>query len=412
MGNYTYRLSEVIRDMADPHIPDYDFNALIADTWHKIVPTSFPVWKETKVTESGEVIEVFPRKRIVSKILAHYYMYEIGYESQNMWLFAFNRRLGEIMPYYVELAKTLGVEFNPFITTDLEETYGGEEGKEEGRRETNNNLRTGNISRESTGNERNNGNFSDSSNEKSISTLKKTGSDGYDGGSLTTTNYTDTNVYGKTEKNISDKNGSSDSTVTFNTTNTRTKTGTVVEDDDNWNKFSETPQGVLEDVERDRYLTDARKIEDDKTTTYNLTETDKKTGTEGTKGKTTDKEIIDTTYGGEDTLTKTGGDEVNDHKYNYYDTTDKEKITRGQTKSGENNSEVISEGTETSNSEDVEQKETNELKKMRGENSYVKRIKGRNSTNIADQIAKWRELVINIDTLIIEDMKDVFMQVF
>lgn len=43
------------------------------------------------------------RKVLNNKILAHYINYQIGYESISLFLFALNRKMNEIMPYYNQL---------------------------------------------------------------------------------------------------------------------------------------------------------------------------------------------------------------------------------------------------------------------------------------------------------------------
>lgn len=474
MANYTVTLAEIIRDMANPAIPSYDFSALIKDTWEKIVPTKFPMWEESTgvLDANGNVITVVPRERLICKILAHYYTWEIGYENQNMWLFAFNRKLSEIMPYYVQLEKTMGVDFNPFLTTDIEERYGGETGKEvtaEGQISTNSSGST-NATKEFsenisfTGEKTSAVHNSESSDVVSFTssnnTSTKTGTDRVDGNTSTSESGTSNTTYGKKEvtdgltkvtdsltteltgslKETLEKNETQ--TVNYGSTNTHTKTGTVKDDSNSWNKFSATPQGSLTDVESGRYLTDARKIEDGKLTTYNLTEIDKKTGndtttTTGTDTKNTTTKNTETneksqTNDVSNTLTFSGTDKVvtSEEKTGTNDSTTTYNTTTKDT--GSQNVNTTSESTSwedgsyhdtsttgktgneknSSSVKHAEEKLSNDKSLESGTSSYLKKIKGRNSQNIADQIEKWRELIINIELMIIQDMQDLFMQVF
>jgi hypothetical protein len=53
------------------------------------------------------------------KILDHYTHREIGYETGDMFVFALNRRMSEIMPYYNELYRSERLKFDPLSTVDL-----------------------------------------------------------------------------------------------------------------------------------------------------------------------------------------------------------------------------------------------------------------------------------------------------
>lgn len=58
-----------------------------------------------------------------AKILQHYYMCEIGFESVEMFKFALNREMNEIMPLFNQYYKSELVEFNPLYNIDTTETY-------------------------------------------------------------------------------------------------------------------------------------------------------------------------------------------------------------------------------------------------------------------------------------------------
>lgn len=486
MANYTVTLAEIIRDMADPKIPSYDFSGLIKDTWEKIVPTKFPMWEEDTgmVDANGFPVTVVPRERLVCKILAHYFTWEIGYENQNMWLFAFNRKLSEIMPYYVQLEKTMGIDFNPFITTDIEERFGGENGKNiisTGEETTTTDQNTEHAKTFSENNSFNGektnhltdaGSNSETDDTVAANSSVKTGTEKVDTIYTTDNKNTSSTEYGKIEtvSGSNSKDGTtkvtdtttkdstttikdtttvnSDTSVKYGSTNTHTKTGTVVEDSDDWNKFSATPQGTLTDVETGRYLTDARKVENDKTTTYNTTDIDKKTGTDTTtveetttkngsnkidesvtkNGNTTVNETEDsnssTKFTGTDTVTTSDKKKENTNVTTTYDTTvtdnGNEKITKtGSYQKAEDGTITDKNTGEKTGSENGSVKEnisnnknTSGTSKETGNETYLKTIKGRNSQNIVDQIEKWRELIVNIEMMIINDMQDLFMQVF
>ena len=53
------------------------------------------------------------------KILAHYYNYEIGQETPEMFRFVLNRRLNEIMPYWNQFYRSQLLEINPLETVNM-----------------------------------------------------------------------------------------------------------------------------------------------------------------------------------------------------------------------------------------------------------------------------------------------------
>lgn len=412
MAKYTTTLADIIMDMADQKIPRYDFKGLIEDVWEKIVPTKFPMWTEFQHPVNGWGFEIQPRKRLVCKILAHYYTWEIGYETQNMWIFAFNRKLGEIMPYYVELEKTMGVDFNPFHTVDMREEYLGES-------ELNITDTTTEDSNASSSRTSDN-NFSETNN-----TINRGGEDGWDtsrdektGKDITdawqhhdidTTNTLD---HGKTETINSKKITDDLSVTTYGSTNTHTKTGTEKTDNDNWNKYSATPQSKLSGIIDEKYLTDARKIEDDTTVTYNTTDIDKKTGHDDMKYDGDEKNNTTNSFSGADVTTISNLENSSNKDTITYDNQldnnssykHNNSFTNDNTKGGTSGN-ITSDSSENSK---VNRGEKDEI----GSNNYVKITKGRNSNDIMQQLQLWRENILNIELMIIKDMQDLFMQVW
>ena len=66
-------------------------NQIISETWSQVIPDDFPVWEGTS------------RGTIVSSILRHYWMREIGMETVGYWKYAIGTRLMERMSWYVDL---------------------------------------------------------------------------------------------------------------------------------------------------------------------------------------------------------------------------------------------------------------------------------------------------------------------
>lgn len=167
------------------------------------------------------------RNVLETKILKHYYTREIGLETVGLWKLKLETKLNEIMPYYNKLYKSELLEFNPFYDVDL--------------------TRDHKLTRAET------------------STQK---------GTVNTTEDSHTNE-STTQDTTSDStiNNTTGSTSEENATGTKT----------HYDKYSDTPQGSLQNVQNDTYLTNARMINDNDTQTGKTTVN----GTDESKGNTT-----------------------------------------------------------------------------------------------------------------------------
>lgn len=137
MGKYTIRLEEVCKylyngkdqELADQNfanswgIPfntdgDNPFNKeeptpdeIISNVRSKIFDFTYPLYEGA----DGEALE--------TKIIKHYYMYEIGFETWGRFKLALNERMNLIMPYFNELYKSIDMQGdNPLVNTDVYET--------------------------------------------------------------------------------------------------------------------------------------------------------------------------------------------------------------------------------------------------------------------------------------------------
>lgn len=73
----------------------------------------YPIWDENH------------REVLNKKIIEHYYLRQIGFETFGRFKFKLNVKMREIMPFYVELYKTTQFDYNPI------ENYSMTEGSEE-----------------------------------------------------------------------------------------------------------------------------------------------------------------------------------------------------------------------------------------------------------------------------------------
>ena len=170
-------------------------NDIIQSAIPKVFDFYFPIYDESY------------RNVLCSKILKHYYTREIGLETVGLWKLHLDMKLNEIMPYYNQMYKSAMIDFNPMYDVDLTTTMDKDTG---GTTETNDEDKTIN-------------NYTDTKNA----------------------NNTRTTEYGRTVTT----NNSGNSTDETNNDGSSTQR----------DLYSDTPQGSLDNVENETYLTNARK---------------------------------------------------------------------------------------------------------------------------------------------------------
>lgn len=191
------------------------------------------------------------RATLCEKILKHYYMREICCETIGLWLFYINRKMNEIMPYYNQLYTTIWEDITELMNdTDI--------------------VKAGNDTTSSV------------TNDKTTS---------------------DTSTIG-----MSNSNDNTTTDVNNNSTQTDVGKSSSIVTGKNTDKYSETPQGSLTNVENGTYLTNAR-ITDSKDGTNNEstdTTTNVATGKNVTAGTSTSS--TGTVTNGNDTRVSNYGD--------------------------------------------------------------------------------------------------------
>lgn len=255
-----------------------DINAVIAAARPKIFTETYPIY------DGGD------RAALETKILKHYYMREIGFETVGLWKHFLNTRMIEIMPYYVNYMAQGVNSFNPEGTIDLKRIY---------------------------------------------------------------------------KENVSDTGNSTDTHEIDTTTTTEygrgtTRTGSERVDDDttrtprllHTDKYSDTPQNELTDVENGRYLTNYRAVADNGDETINV---DRTVEYQNVKDQDSGRDVV--TDDGTNTTTNLYG----------------KKIVRD---------------TEDTSSGITSMREYLEIK------------------------AKVLELIVNVDMMIISDLSDLFMRIY
>lgn len=212
MSKYTTEVRFICEQKAglEGSVGSSDVDEVLSKSWNKIVTTNFAIFDEAY------------REKLVSKVLKHYYLREIGAETVGVWMLWMNTKFEEIMPYYNQLYESAKLKFEPFYDVDY----------------------TRSSQRDVTETE-----------HGSYENKGQTQSDG-------------------------------SSTDTSKTGNTRTGKTTEVGSTDGTSKdlYSDTPQGALTGVESETYLTNARKITESGNSNTDVDETVTDKGTSEIKG--------------------------------------------------------------------------------------------------------------------------------
>ena len=296
---------------------------------------------------------------LLKKILLHYYSRGIAYETAGLWKLKLNQKLKEIMPYYNQLYKSELLDYNPLENVNNTHTHSGDysdTSKVDNKRSYDNTtVHDNKVDTENTAGQSDKTNFENATayNSKEETLLK----------------------HSKTTNN---------SNVSSNKTDTSR---------DNWTLFSDTPQGGIEGLtnapvgsgsgDTNNYLTSATHIIDkasenaDSNTYGNVTET---YNADGNK---------------KDTVT------VNDAKVDNSRTSfDSSKVDNGHK-------------TDVGTKVDEAQTLDDNLRKDNGTDNYTNIEYGKIGVETyQEMVLKYRETFLNIDMMIINELKDLFMKVW
>lgn len=306
---------------------------IIAAAIPSVFDFDFPIFDESYRT----VLE--------TKILKHYYTREIGLETVGLWKLKLDTKLNEIMPFYNQLYKSELIEFNPMYDVDLtrDHTLNRSEQTEQTGTETADATKNGTVDTTTSG--------------------TKTG---------TIRENIDVSENQETEQN---SKSDTDIKNTTDSTSEETATGTKT----HYDKYSDTPQGSLQNVQNDTYLTNARMVNDNDTQTGKTTVS----GSDTSTGSTT-----------ADTLTTTNSTSETTHTGN---TTDETSGTQNTT----------SADTEKRNATQTANKELTSL------DDYLEHVKGKNGgVSYSAMLNEFRTTFLNIDMQVINELSDLFMNLW
>ena len=252
------------------------------------------------------------------KILKHFYTREIGLETVGLWKLKLDTKMNEIMPYYNQLYKTELLEFNPLYDVDL----------------------TRDRVEEREGSNKTDGGF----NNENVYEKKNNYSED---GSVTSDTTDDTST-----------SGTSDTTGSSKTAEGNTRTGK------NTDRYSDTPQGAISDLESNSYLTNARIIDS--------TESNAGESSVDTEENLNYNDSIERSVNRKDDVNKTGENEEN--------------------------------GNSSDNGTNYSYQNITDL------NKYLEHVKGKQgSKTYSEMIMEYRKTFLNIDMMVINELEELFI---
>lgn len=315
MSKYTTEVRFICETYAglDKSVGQSSVSDVIEKSRSKVFDFNFPIYDESY------------RSVLETKILKHYYTREIGFETVGLWKQFLDMKLNEIMPYYNQLYESTTLKFNPLydvdVTTDSNRDIGHDE------KTTDINTRTDNLNE--------------------ATTTQVTRTDNLNESTTAQTTRTDN----------------------LNETTTRNANTNESETSKSTNRYSDTPQGGLDGIEANTYLTHASIDE----STSNLTNTSNTSGNRANTGTQTTN--ID------ETKTNTGTQTTNSNG------------TRANT------------GTQVN--------DNNGTRNYTNTDEYLEHVYGkRGGITYSKMLQEYRETFLNIDLMIINELRDLFMNLW
>lgn len=315
MSKYTTELRYICEKFANvlESKGDDDVNEIIESARKHIFSFDYPIFDESY------------RRSLETKVLRHFYLREIGFETFGLWKFHLENMMKEIMPYYNQLYKSELFDFNPFYDVD--------------------------VTRDSKTTDNNVESKTDSSTTASSGVVENTGKD-------------------KEEAVLESSDTSTASTTSATANSSEAKSSTTdVTNRESLDKYSDTPQGSVDNVKNGTYLTNARQVADDTVIDHTSTTTDSSSGSNSSESK--------------GTVTGAQTNNVSRETSNTTKDTKSATITSDMSATAKNLSE------------------------------YIEHVKGKNGGQSYSSLLKeFRETFLNIDMAIIHDLEGLFFQLW
>ncbi|WP_289198097.1 hypothetical protein [Bacteroides acidifaciens] len=291
------------------------------------------------------------KEELQRKFIERFYMREICAETYPMWKLMLKRHMQIRMPYYNNLYKTTLYEFDPTIDFDMVTTHRGSDTRD--------------------------------SESSDVNTMESTGTDT----GTTTTSSTGT------------ENGTDARTDTKNTSSSTEKDGT----DEKTSSSTFTPDS-LHRIETDKDVTNSNLESDFPNATFGGMSN---YASEANAGEVHEHDVVNDKHSGVD---KTNG-------------TENGSFTENVTVSGTDSTEIrgtaskenVSHGTSETNSSNKNNSSSTASGTFgeRGTNEYETRVKGNDGKyTLAYLLKEYRDVIINIDELFLQDCEKLFMSIW
>ena len=366
MSKYTTEVRYICEEAAglDASVGLNDVNNVVEAAYPKIFDSSLVFYNEETKT------------RLLPKILIHYYMREIGFETVGQWKLKLNQKMREILPYYNQLYASEALVYDPLKNVDNTHTHAGNYADNRGGSSTqiDNRVEARDLREDRALSE-----------VRDLTTVDD-GRSSFDHNEDTTLKHTKTIERG------------AEQTVRGND-----KTSHAVDNvKDHWIMFSDTPQGGIDGVQLAGGAGSAGTTLDNAYLTNVTHETESPAATHDT----VEHGNVTNTYGDVvETYNKNNEDPDNVHA----DGWDKVDNTNVQTGTIDNTGNVKNTGTITNTGSTTNQKNEQDT----GTEAYENREAGKIGVMTYQEMQmKWRESFLNIDLQIIGELDDLFMKVW
>lgn len=342
------------------------------------------------------------RETLETKIIRRYYTREIGFETVALFKHFLHMRMCEIMPYYNKLYNSELLAFNPLIDTDLrhsgDKSTTGETSRDGTTTGTTSDKMTGGILDESA----------------SSTTDRKTGSRDTGETEASERSGTDNREMAGSDSRQTDRaETSSEQQITHaQKSGTESKSRSDVSASNKSNSsqdlYSDTPQGGLDGLNTNGYLTNARKVSGDES--INSAADSHESGTsrgqeDGTVNRSADGGSITSETGKSDSLEIT-------------DRTERENRQRDGRESfgesGRSESQGVQSKTYDTLNAGSRSETANERTRSDAFDTYIDSTFGKSagSGTYSKMLQEFRETFLNIDMQVIDSLNDLFMGVW
>ena len=118
MSKYTMELRELFEPIRyNPPL----FSREVVEGWFKDYELSdYLTAEQIAVVESG----TWSKDKLAKKIVDHYYMREIGYETIGLFIHEISDEMNELMEEYLPLIYSSSIAYDPLVNVDVTETFG------------------------------------------------------------------------------------------------------------------------------------------------------------------------------------------------------------------------------------------------------------------------------------------------